>query len=213
MSKHAFALAAVLTIALAPGQAFADDPIDRQFAPFGTATTGDHGTVGATGAYATQVPLDLPAPRGDVSVPVSVVYQGGARVGAAGVGWDVPILGVTRRSNVSRNKPRYGNLDEEPALTGINTTTEALARIVADRRNHVDRIGAIRAFYHEHRDHQRLRCGKIQSERLARPDRGIFRVPDLRAQIESLARVRRSGGRHPRVAEAIRRRHRHSCMR
>jgi 6-pyruvoyl-tetrahydropterin synthase len=27
----------------------------------------------------------------------------------------------------------YRNLDEEPALAGINTTTEALARIVADR--------------------------------------------------------------------------------
>ena len=27
----------------------------------------------------------------------------------------------------------YRNLDEEPALAGINTTTEALARLVADR--------------------------------------------------------------------------------
>jgi 6-pyruvoyl-tetrahydropterin synthase len=27
----------------------------------------------------------------------------------------------------------YRNLDEEPALAGLNTTTEALARIVADR--------------------------------------------------------------------------------
>jgi 6-pyruvoyl-tetrahydropterin synthase len=27
----------------------------------------------------------------------------------------------------------YRNLDEEPALAGINTTTEALARVVADR--------------------------------------------------------------------------------
>jgi 6-pyruvoyl-tetrahydropterin synthase len=34
----------------------------------------------------------------------------------------------------------YRNLDEEPALEGINTTTEALARIVADRL--ADRVRA-----------------------------------------------------------------------
>ena len=34
----------------------------------------------------------------------------------------------------------YHNLDEEPALAGINTTTEALARIVADRL--ADRVRA-----------------------------------------------------------------------
>jgi 6-pyruvoyl-tetrahydropterin synthase len=33
----------------------------------------------------------------------------------------------------------YRNLDEEPALAGTNTTTEALARVVADRI--ADRIG------------------------------------------------------------------------
>jgi 6-pyruvoyl-tetrahydropterin synthase len=34
----------------------------------------------------------------------------------------------------------YRNLDEEPALEGVNTTTEALARIVADRL--ADRVHA-----------------------------------------------------------------------
>src|ERR1700759_3262877 len=34
----------------------------------------------------------------------------------------------------------YRNLDEEPAFAGTNTSTEALARIVADRL--ADRIGA-----------------------------------------------------------------------
>jgi 6-pyruvoyl-tetrahydropterin synthase len=38
----------------------------------------------------------------------------------------------------------YRNLDEEPALTGINTTTEALARVIADRlavRLHAGAVG------------------------------------------------------------------------
>jgi 6-pyruvoyl-tetrahydropterin synthase len=34
----------------------------------------------------------------------------------------------------------YRNLDEEPSLAGLNTTTEVLARVVADRL--ADRIGA-----------------------------------------------------------------------
>ena len=34
----------------------------------------------------------------------------------------------------------YRNLDEEPALAGVNTTTEVLARVVADRL--ADRVHA-----------------------------------------------------------------------
>jgi 6-pyruvoyl-tetrahydropterin synthase len=37
----------------------------------------------------------------------------------------------------------YRNLDEEPALAGINTTTEALARVVADRLADRVRAGAL----------------------------------------------------------------------
>ncbi|MDW5323681.1 6-carboxytetrahydropterin synthase [Plantactinospora sp. KLBMP9567] len=39
----------------------------------------------------------------------------------------------------------YRNLDDEPSLTGINTSTEALARIIADRlaeRVHAGSLGA-----------------------------------------------------------------------
>ena len=39
----------------------------------------------------------------------------------------------------------FRNLDDEPALTGINTTTEALAQVVADRlaaRVHAGALGA-----------------------------------------------------------------------
>jgi 6-pyruvoyl-tetrahydropterin synthase len=37
----------------------------------------------------------------------------------------------------------YRNLDDEPALAGINTTTEALARVIADRLAESARTGAI----------------------------------------------------------------------
>jgi 6-pyruvoyl-tetrahydropterin synthase len=37
----------------------------------------------------------------------------------------------------------YRNLDEEPALAGVNTTTEALARVVADRLAERVQAGAV----------------------------------------------------------------------
>jgi 6-pyruvoyl-tetrahydropterin synthase len=37
----------------------------------------------------------------------------------------------------------YRNLDDEPALAGMNTTTEALARVVADRLAERARVGAL----------------------------------------------------------------------
>jgi 6-pyruvoyl-tetrahydropterin synthase len=37
----------------------------------------------------------------------------------------------------------YRNLDDEPAFTGVNTTTEALARVVADRLAERARAGAL----------------------------------------------------------------------
>ncbi|HEY4236019.1 MAG TPA: 6-carboxytetrahydropterin synthase [Gaiellaceae bacterium] len=36
----------------------------------------------------------------------------------------------------------YRNLDDEPSLAGVNTTTEALARLIADRL--AERVGAAR---------------------------------------------------------------------
>jgi 6-pyruvoyl-tetrahydropterin synthase len=39
----------------------------------------------------------------------------------------------------------YRNLDEEPSLAGTNTTTEALARVVADRLVDAVRAGALGA--------------------------------------------------------------------
>lgn len=37
----------------------------------------------------------------------------------------------------------YRNLDDEPAFAGVNTTTEALARVIADRMAHGIHAGAL----------------------------------------------------------------------
>jgi 6-pyruvoyl-tetrahydropterin synthase len=43
----------------------------------------------------------------------------------------------------------YGNLDDDPSLAGVNTTTEVLARVVADRLTDRLHAGALGAGAHE----------------------------------------------------------------
>ncbi|HUQ97820.1 MAG TPA: hypothetical protein VM166_00105 [Gemmatimonadaceae bacterium] len=58
-----------------------------------------------TGGFAASVPLDLPSPRGGLPVPLSIVYNGSTRAGAAGVGWDVPLSYVSRSRGAFKRKP------------------------------------------------------------------------------------------------------------
>jgi len=63
------------------------------------------GPVSPIGAYGTAVPLDLPTPRGEVPLPLSIIYTGSSRVGAAGAGWDIPLSFVRRSYSTTRRKP------------------------------------------------------------------------------------------------------------
>jgi RHS repeat-associated protein len=84
---------------------------EAQLAPTGAHYAGraaDTGfaTVSSSGGYAASVPLDLPAERGGLPVPVQIVHTGQA-VGAAGAGWDVPISFVRRDTSFAHRRPAY----------------------------------------------------------------------------------------------------------
>jgi RHS repeat-associated protein len=79
--------------------------------------------VSPSGAYSTSVPLDLPAGRGSIPIPLSIVYNGSSRVGAAGAGWEVPLSFVRRSQSTMRRKPRWGLLD-------FSQTPRAAERVV-----------------------------------------------------------------------------------
>ena len=66
--------------------------------------TGFSGLVNATGGFSESVALDLPADRSGLPIPVQVVY-GGTSVGAAGLGWDIPISYVRRETRLSHRLP------------------------------------------------------------------------------------------------------------
>jgi len=66
--------------------------------------TGHTGTVNAQGGYGATVPLDVPRARGDLPVPLQIVY-GGMRVGAAGLGWDVPLSYIFRDTTINHRRP------------------------------------------------------------------------------------------------------------
>jgi hypothetical protein len=93
-------------------------PAAAQLAPTGghyaarASDTGFAGAVNASGGYGASVPLDLPPARGGLPVPVQIVY-GGHRVGAAGLGWDVPLSYIYRDTTIARRRPA-NNPDASP---------------------------------------------------------------------------------------------------
>jgi 6-pyruvoyl-tetrahydropterin synthase len=60
---------------------------------------------------------------------------------AGGVVVDIGRAAEELRTVVS--ELNYRNLDDEPALAGVNTTTEALARLIADRLAEAAHAGAL----------------------------------------------------------------------
>ncbi len=105
MLPRCLSSAVVLGAVLLCGPAGAGEPSDRTFTSLGGGGFGDSGGLGSRGTLQLQVPMVLPTPRGDVPLPFAVVYTGGPSIGAAGVGWEVPIAGVVRQRNISRRKP------------------------------------------------------------------------------------------------------------
>src|SRR5262245_50481440 len=69
-----------------------------------TTDTGYTNLVNATGGLSQSVPLMFPPSRRGLGVPVQVVY-GGKRMGAAGLGWDVPLSYVLRDMTIHRRLP------------------------------------------------------------------------------------------------------------
>src|SRR5262245_20746156 len=64
-------------------------------------------TIGANGAYRSGIPMDFPAPRGNLPVPLSVGYDGSSRVSDVGVGWSIPFTYVAVSRSASHRKPTF----------------------------------------------------------------------------------------------------------
>jgi RHS repeat-associated protein len=100
----------LLTLAVVLISSLAGRPAAAQLAPTGAhyaaqaSDTGFSSGVNSSGGYAASVPFDLPAARGGLPVPVSIVY-GGRRVGAAGLGWDVPLSYIYRDRTIAHRRP------------------------------------------------------------------------------------------------------------
>ncbi len=74
--------------------------VPAQLAPTGShyagraSDTGHGGSmVSVTGGFGASIPLDLPTARTGLPIPLQIVY-GGRSVGAAGLGWDIPLNSV-----------------------------------------------------------------------------------------------------------------------
>src|SRR5262249_54481258 len=99
-----------LSLAIVSIAALVAGPAAAQLAPTGghyaarASDTGFTGGVTVSGGYSASVPLDLPGARGGLPVPVAIVY-GERGVGAAGLGWDVPLSYIRRDLTVAHLPP------------------------------------------------------------------------------------------------------------
>jgi len=90
------AIASLANGQLAPtGDHYAGRPTDTGYG--GTA-------VDAAGNLPTNIPLDLPPARGGISVPLQIAY-GPHRVGAVGLGWDIPLSYLQQTSTLAHRRP------------------------------------------------------------------------------------------------------------
>lgn len=92
-------LSAQAQLAPVAGAHYAGRPSDTGFA----------GAVNSQGSYGASVPLDLPAARDGLPIPLQITY-GGRRVGAAGLGWDVPLSYIFRDTTTARRRPGHQQL-------------------------------------------------------------------------------------------------------
>src|SRR5262245_26753886 len=96
----AIAWPTILLAQLAPtGDHYAGRSSDTGFEP---------GAVNASGGYTASVPLDLPAARGSLPIPLQIT-SGARGVGAAGLGWDIPLSYVRRDITFQHRRPAIGN--------------------------------------------------------------------------------------------------------
>ena len=81
-------------------------PTGNHYAGRASDTGHQPGVVNASGGYGASVPLELPAARGGMIVPLHIGF--GARgVGAAGLGWDVPLSYVRRDLSFAGRRPAF----------------------------------------------------------------------------------------------------------
>lgn len=114
-------------------------PAFAQMAPTGAHYAGrptdtGHGglAVNAVGGYPAEVPLDLPPARLDLPIPVRIVH-GGRMVGAAGLGWDVPLSHLQQRRTFARRRPVFGQYvlpqpRQRTTLSLLGSEVELIAR-------------------------------------------------------------------------------------
>jgi hypothetical protein len=94
-----------LMMFIVPGQGLAQQaPTGAHYAGRGTDTGFGGSLVSSTGSYSTSIPLDLPAERAGLPVPLQISY-GTRGVGAAGLGWDIPFSFIRRDRTFAHRRP------------------------------------------------------------------------------------------------------------
>ncbi|NNB88541.1 RHS repeat-associated core domain-containing protein [Corallococcus exiguus] len=102
-------LALGLLLGLSPGVGVAQlAPTGGHYGGRASDTGTAPGAVNASGGYSASIPLELPASRGGMPVPLSI-GSGTRGVGAVGLGWDIPLSYIRRDMTFAHRKPQVGS--------------------------------------------------------------------------------------------------------
>lgn len=82
--------------------------VNATLAPVAGAHYPTGGASNASGGYSTSVPLDFSPTDPTLPIPLQMVH-GGMRVGAAGLGWDIPISYVYHDTTIAHRRPENNN--------------------------------------------------------------------------------------------------------
>ena len=104
MRKSVACLVLALAVAAVQQASAQLAPIGEHYAGRPSDTGYGGSVVNATGAIAASVPLEFPPARGGSSIPLQVVHRGSG-VGAAGLGWDLPLSYIQRSTTFAYRRP------------------------------------------------------------------------------------------------------------
>ena len=104
LTRSAPALRLTALLAILPHAIAQLAPNGERYAGRASDTGFGGNAVDATGSFPTSVALDLPPSRAGLPLPLQMVY-GAHRVGAAGLGWDIPLSYLQQDSTFAHRRP------------------------------------------------------------------------------------------------------------
>jgi RHS repeat-associated protein len=163
-------LLALVAVVLVPAATLAQLAPDGQHYAGRPSDTGFGGTnVNATGAFGASIPLDFPPVRGGLPIPLQIVYRNSG-VGAAGLGWDLPLSYIQQDATFAYRRPTSSAGDQPtPQARMFISLLGQKSELVQDASTWVARYGTLEMVVRQNGDSWLAYDGKGRTYTFVRP--------------------------------------------